>query len=99
MQRGNYSIGLIGFALLLTSGCATIIRGTEQPLQIMSDPPGARASLGTGQACNTPCSINLSRSTSTAITFEKEGCDRTMVSVFPTIAGAGVVLGGIIDYG
>lgn len=99
MKKGNLRVGLLGAALLATCSCATVIRGTEQSLQIMSDPPGARASLGTGQACNTPCSINLSRSTSTAITFEKEGCERTMVSVFPTIAGAGVVLGGVIDYG
>lgn len=90
---------LFALPIVAVCGCATMIRGTEQSLQIMSDPPGARASLGTGQTCNTPCSINLSRSTSTAITFEKEGCERTMISVFPTIAGAGVVLGGVIDYG
>lgn len=92
------SISLCGI-LILTSGCATIIRGTDQPLQIMSDPPGARAALGTGQSCLTPCSVEVSRSTSTVVTFERAGCEREMISVFPTIAAAGVVLGGVIDYG
>lgn len=86
-------------ALVQLAGCATIIRGTEQSLQIMSEPPGAKAMLATGQSCITPCSLNLSRSTSTVISFEKEGCEREMASVFPTIAGAGIVLGGVIDYG
>ena len=85
--------------LVQFAGCATIIRGTEQSLQIMSDPPGAKAMLATGQSCVTPCSLNLSRSTSTVISFEKEGCERELTSVFPTIAGAGIVLGGLIDYG
>lgn len=93
-------VGLAVASLLgSVSGCATVIRGTEQALQITSDPPGARASLGTGQSCTTPCSVNVSRSTSTVVTFEKEGCERQMASVFPTIAAAGVVLGGVIDYG
>jgi hypothetical protein len=47
----------------------------------------------------TPCSIHLARNTSTVVTFEHEGCDTAMVSVFPTLAGAGVILGGVIDYG
>lgn len=85
--------------ILLISGCATMIRGMDQPLQMMSEPPGARAALGTGQSCTTPCSITASRSTSTIVTFEKDGCERAMVSVFPTLAGAGVILGGVIDYG
>ena len=47
----------------------------------------------------TPCSVELSRSTSTVVTFERLGCEREMISVFPTISAGGVVLGGVIDYG
>lgn len=39
------------------------------------------------------------RDSSFSITFSKDGCDSQTVSVFPTLAGAGVLLGGIIDYG
>jgi Short C-terminal domain len=83
----------------LLSGCATMIRGTEEPLQLTSLPSGARAVIGSGQSCTTPCSIHLARNTSTVVTFEREGCETAMVSVFPTLAGAGVILGGVIDYG
>ena len=87
------------YSLLLLPDCATMIRGMDQPLQMMSEPPGARTALGSGQSCTTPCSITASRSTSTIVTFEKDGCERAMVSVFPTLAGAGVILGEVIDYG
>src|SRR5262245_17149167 len=83
----------------VVSGCATMIRGTQEPLQLTSFPSGARAVIGSGQSCTTPCSIHLARNTSTVVTFEHEGCDTAMVSVFPTLAGAGVILGGVIDYG
>lgn len=76
-----------------------MIRGTKQPLQLTSEPPGAKASLGTGQSCTTPCAVNLSRNTNTIIVFEKEGCERQIASVFPTLATGGILLGGIIDYG
>ncbi len=31
--------------------------------------------------------------------YEKEGCEAESLSVFPTLAGGGVLLGGLIDYG
>jgi hypothetical protein len=89
---------VLGCGVLL-SGCATMIRGTEEPLQLTSFPNGAKAVIGSGQSCMTPCSIHLARNTSTVVTFEHEGCDTVMISVFPTLAGAGVILGGVIDYG
>jgi hypothetical protein len=33
------------------------------------------------------------------ITFSKSGCNNQMASVYPTLAGSGVILGGLIDYG
>lgn len=98
MQMKNLLFAaVVGFPLL--SGCATVVRGTEQSLQITSIPPGAKATLGTGQSCITPCALELSQSTSTVVTFEQDGCERTRISVFPTLAAAGVVLRGVIDYG
>jgi len=84
---------------VLISGCATMIRGTTEELQLTSDPVGAKASLSNGQSCTTPCSLSLARNSSLAVTFIKDGCDNHTVSVFPTLAGAGVILGGLIDYG
>lgn len=84
---------------LLLAGCATMIRGTHEPLQLSSSPEGAVAQISNGQSCTTPCAMDEERDSSFSITFSKDGCDSQTVSVFPTLAGAGVLLGGIIDYG
>jgi hypothetical protein len=76
-----------------------MIRGTTEELQFSSSPAGAKASLSNGQSCVTPCAITLPRNGSFAVTFSKDGCDDHLTSVFPTLAGAGVILGGLIDYG
>ena len=99
MGRGLWALTCAVGCGALLSGCATMIRGTQEPLQLTSFPSGAKAVIGSGQSCTTPCSIHLARNTSTVVTFEREGCDTAMVSVFPTLAGAGVILGGVIDYG
>jgi len=86
-------------ALLLVSGCATMIRGTTQQISINSDPDGAKVTLSNGQSCTTPCNIEAERKNSLQVTIEKEGCRRQTTAMVPTLAGAGAVLGGIIDYG
>lgn len=83
----------------LLVSCATLIRGTEENLQINSVPEQAKANISNGMSCVTPCMVRLKRNSTVVITFEKEGCQKQMVSVFPTIAGAGILLGGFIDYG
>lgn len=85
--------------VLLATGCATMIRGTEEALSITSEPEGVLAKLSDGQTCKTPCQITLKRSQNVTLRYEKEGCDTEILSVYPTLAGAGVILGGLIDYG
>ncbi|HOP86230.1 MAG TPA: hypothetical protein PKZ54_07130 [Syntrophorhabdaceae bacterium] len=93
-------IGLFIIAsILLSTGCATMIRGTEEQLSITSEPDGVLVKLSDGQTCYTPCQITLKRNQSVNLRFEKEGCDTETLSVFPTIAAAGIILGGLIDYG
>lgn len=88
------------FALsLCLCNCATMIRGTEEPLSITSEPEGALARLSDGQSCKTPCQITLKRNQTLLVRYEKEGCDTATLNVYPTLAGAGVILGGLIDYG
>lgn len=80
-------------------GCATIIRGTEEPLSVTSEPTGALAELSNGQKGNTPCQFMLKRNQSLNIKYSKESFHDENVTVYPTLAGAGVILGGLIDYG
>lgn len=90
---------VILLTVVFLASCATMIRGTEEPLSITSEPSGALAEISNGQKCTTPCQVSLKRNQSVMIKFSKEGYEAESLSVFPSLAGAGVVLGGVIDYG
>lgn len=98
MSKVGISI-VIALLSMGLSSCATMIRGTEQQLSIDSQPLGAKATLSNGQSCITPCSMKLKRDQSVLITYSKPGCKSAQLSVYPTLAGAGVIMGGLIDYG
>ena len=85
-------------ALLGSTGCATIIRGTSQTLELISDPPRARVTLSTGEQCVTPCQIIVKRNQSGIAVFEKPECKRTARSFYPIIGAGGCMLVGLIDY-
>jgi len=95
VQRALCLLGSLSFA----ASCATIVRGTTEEVLFNTTPRGATATLSNGTSCVTPCSLPLKRNESVSITFTRIGCDNHMASVFPVLAGAGVVLGGLIDYG
>ena len=80
-------------------GCATIIRGTEQNVHVNTNPIGAKIEFSNGQSCISPCSIKTKRDQSLVITISKEHCNTQTATMIPTLAGGGVILGGIIDYG
>ncbi len=59
--------------LLLAGGCASIVHGTRQKVEIFTDPPGATATSG-NQQVTTPGVLKLSRKVkNTQIRIEKEG--------------------------
>lgn len=93
-------------SLLVLSGCATVTRGTTEAFVIETDPPGAKATLTTGQSCTTPCSLEMKRKKEFQVKLEKEGYETVETQILSQIAGAGaagmagnVLLGGIIGAG
>lgn len=86
-------------AIITLSGCATIIRGTEQQVSINTNPTGADVQFSNGQSCVAPCQIKVRRDQSLQITISKVGCHQQTATMMPTLAGAGVMLGGFVDYG
>jgi hypothetical protein len=47
----------MGLSIVLSS-CATITRGTDEALEIKTEPSGATAKiLPTGEMCQTPCAL------------------------------------------
>ena len=91
-------------AVALSSGCATITRGTTEVLVVETQPPGADVRINpAGMNCKTPCSVELKRKRNYTLQIEREGYEPVTVNVLSEISGAGaagmagnVVLGGLI---
>lgn len=96
---------LLGMLLLLslTTGCATITRGTEDTLVINSEPSGADIKLSNGMTGQTPATFKLPRKDAVFVKIQKAGYQTVEVNVQPQVSGGGgagmagnVLLGGII---
>lgn len=85
--------------MLVLSGCATILRGTEQQVSVNTNPTGAQVQFSNGISCNSPCNLKAKRDQALVITISKDECQTQTASMIPMLAGAGVVFGGLIDYG
>ncbi len=99
-------VAFIGILGLLTSGCATITRGTTEVLVVETTPTGADVEISNGMRCKTPCSLEMKRKNNIVVDISKEGYEPVRVNVLSQVAGAGaagmagnVVLGGIIGAG
>ncbi|MBB5015411.1 PEGA domain-containing protein [Rehaibacterium terrae] len=93
-------------AVLATSGCATVTRGTTESWTVNSDPIGAKVTLSSGETCITPCTLKKKRKESFMVTVEKEGYEPVQTQIVSQVAGAGaagmagnVLVGGIIGVG
>lgn len=105
-RRATYLI--LAAPLLLAPGCATIVSGTRQKIDIVTDPPGATASVGP-QKVTTPGVLRLPRrAKEIGILVEKPGYTTCRVSLkhrqgaltflnllgIPAGAAAGTAIGG-----
>lgn len=95
----NKAVVMALSAVMVLSGCATIIRGTEQEVSVNTNPVGANVQFSNGQSCVSPCTIKTKRNQSLQISITKDGCHQQTATMMPTLAGGGVILGGIVDYG
>ena len=92
---------------LLISGCATVTRGKNDVLEIMTLPPGATVRTTNGYSCaSTPCAIKMPRKSEFAVSLTRDECEPTEVNVTHKTSGSGgvalagnVLAGGIIGLG
>ena len=89
------------FALLITTGCATVIRGTQQVITVNSDPPGAkvavRDSKGRTYETSTPGSVKLPRKDEgITVIISKEGYQSASVGLTRTTAPGWTIFGNIL---
>lgn len=92
-------------AAVLSTGCATVTRGTKDVLVVESTPSGAKVTVD-GQVGRTPTSFKLSRKFEGPVLIEKEGYEPVNVQVHSSPSGAGgagmagnVLVGGLIGAG
>lgn len=81
------------FGLVLVTGlggCATFMRGMEDEVAVMSDPPGAAVETTLGIGCAaTPCSLHVARDAVFSVTVSKPGYASETVAVTTRVSSAG----------
>lgn len=82
------------------TGCASMVHGSRQTIQLQSNPPGAQVTVDSDPvAYTTPTSINLKRGEDHTLVFRKEGFDDYTAELTHSTSGAvlgNVILGGVV---
>ncbi|EMP56291.1 hypothetical protein MSNKSG1_10468 [Marinobacter santoriniensis NKSG1] len=96
----NYSLSLVLAAVaLLSSGCASIVSGTDQKLTFNSEPEEATVTVSGRVLGKTPLTVPVDRGSNQFITFEKEGY-KTYTAQLSTTTNpwffGNIVLGGLL---
>jgi hypothetical protein len=96
----NYSLSLVLAAIaLLSSGCASIVSGTDQKLTFNSEPEEATVTVSGRVLGKTPLTVPVDRGSNQSITFEKEGY-KTYTAQLSTTTNpwffGNIVLGGLL---
>ena len=97
----------VAFVAVGLSACGSIVRGTDEPIAFLSDPPGAQVTTTKGYACPlTPCSIKVERSDEFDATITKAVYTSQIVPVRTKLTGNGgasfagnILVGGVIGMG
>jgi len=92
---------LIGFLIFTTSGCATIINGTSQKIQVASKPSEATVLVDGKDSYVTPVKLRLERRCDHVLVFSKEGYEGQTVKLMHVISEAVVgntLLGGPLGW-
>ena len=82
--------GWIGGGL---GGCATLSRGLDDEVAVVSDPPGAAVTSSIGAHCAaTPCALTVARDAVFSVTVTMPGYAPRTVDVATRISGTGAAL-------
>jgi len=90
----------------MTTGCATITRGTQDTISVSSTPANADVRLSNGQRSKTPAAFKLPRNRPVRVEISKAGYESQSVQVLPQVSGGGaagmagnVIAGGVVGVG
>lgn len=88
--------------MLVGTGCATIVKGTTQPIPIASEPTGARVLVDGQPKGTTPVTVDMQRKHTHVVTLELPGYDTENISITNSVGGAvagNIIAGGLIGWG
>lgn len=89
-------------AVALTTGCATIVKGTTAKIPVASDPTAADVLVDGNFVGQTPTTVVLKKTTDHLLTIQKVGYQPKFVPVVRTVGGAvwgNILAGGLIGWG
>jgi hypothetical protein len=91
------------YAVILFSGCATVIHGTTQKIAITTNPPGATVTAdGLSTIYITPTKIKLKRKEDHDLLITKESFEIEQIHIHHVLSGAvagNIIAGGLIGWG
>ncbi len=100
----NIAALALACAAVQCAGCATIVHGTTERVQIDSTPSGAEVAIDDSQRVITPSAVDLSRGSAHKLVFHKPGYQDTTETLTSGVSGwilgnllAGGVVGMAID--
>ncbi|MFO6447248.1 PEGA domain-containing protein [Erythrobacter sp. NE805] len=88
---------LAAASALATSGCATVLNGTNVDYTTETNPEGATAKFTNGMECKTPCSLEMKRKTDQRVDLSYPGYKPTYVLIQSKLGGGSfgnILLGG-----
>lgn len=92
-------LALLFALVLLTSGCASIIKGSKQEMTFNSDPNGAKVTINGKVIGVTPITTSIDRKSEQVVVFEKEGYKQAKMPLSTTINPwfwGNILIGGLI---
>jgi hypothetical protein len=89
------AILLAASTLFLSTGCATILKGSHETVDITSDPSGARVQINGIDVGTTPVSAKVDGTENQLIQVRKEGFDSRSMLISSSV-GAGWVIVDVI---
>ena len=88
-------LALLAVTALLTVGCESILRGSEQSAIVQTEPAGADILLSDGQRCTSPCRLSVARYRTLTARIAKPGCRTSFGQLVPGVTNDTLVLASI----
>ena len=96
-MKGIIAALLAAFITISASGCATIVNGTSQKIQVTSEPAGAAVLVDEKSSYSTPVKLRLERRRDHMVVFSKDGYESQKIKLTHVISEA--VAGNTLCWG